>query len=378
MAVSSSGEGRSRMTSFRPTPEQERWMQVASRTKLKRDTSWLTERISGWTAVTSLTRCAFFIFGIFAAGLIATVFHLLRVPGFLLISGLFLVGVAEWLVVKRRLLGAGVEEAFELAGLLLIAFEFVDVQRDPSSVRISLLITTMLLVAGLRLLNPLFITLSVMAFSSTIDFTWVRYDGGAIPHAPVASAFCLAVAGAALYINKVKFRRPSYDQTFNWLVLTMPLAGYLWFETQNAAELSVETFGAEVFVRFLPVLALMTFGLTALIVGIRRRTHAPIIAFMICVGCVAYELRHLTTLSLQAKLIGWGTLALLLTIGLDRYLRTPRRGITSNQFPEIKGSLDLLQLAGASALAPPSVQPSDAPFKGGGGTFGGGGASGSY
>lgn len=353
-------------------------MQIAARTKLKRDTPWFAERIGEWIAATSLTRCAFFILGVFGAGLIATVFNLLHVPHFLLVSGLLLVGVAEWLVIKRRFFGAGIEEALELAGLLMIAFDVLDVQRGPSSVRVSLLITLMLLIAGLRLLNPLFITLSVMAFSSTIDFTWESHHGGAIPHAPVASAFCLAVAGAALYINKVKFRRPSYDQTFNWLVLTMPLAGYLWFETQNASELSVESFRAEIFARFLPVMVLMTFGLTALIVGIRRRTHAPIIAFMICVGCVAYELRHLTALSLQAKLIGWGTVALLLTIGLDRYLRAPRRGITSNRFAENDGSLDLLHLAGASTLGPQSVQQPGAQFKGGGGTFGGGGASGSY
>jgi uncharacterized membrane protein YgcG len=128
----------------------------------------------------------------------------------------------------------------------------------------------------------------------------------------------------------------------------------------------------------LAVLILLAFGGAALTVGIRRRIHAPLIAVMVCVGCIAYELRNLTTLPLQFKLIIWGTAALFLTLGLDRYLRTPRRGITSNKFAESSGSLDLLQLAGASALAPHSVQRPDAPFKGGGGTFGGGGASGDY
>jgi uncharacterized membrane protein YgcG len=122
----------------------------------------------------------------------------------------------------------------------------------------------------------------------------------------------------------------------------------------------------------------VAFGLAALIVGIRRRSHAPIIAFMTCVGCVAYQLRELTSLPLEVKLIGWGSLVLLLTLILDRYLRTPRRGITSRRFEENEGSFELLQLAGASALTPQSTLHSDAQFKGGGGAGGGGGASGSY
>ena len=190
--------------------------------------------------------------------------------------------------------------------------------------------------------------------------------------------YCLAVAGIALYANKIQFRRPSYDQTLNWLIITMPLAAYLWFETQNASGYSIDSLRTGLFARLLPSLVLIILGLMALVVGIRRRSHSPNLAFIVCVGCLAYELRHLTTLSLQVKLIGWGTLVLLLTISLDRYLHPPRRGITSNRFAEDKGSLDLLQLAGSSALAPQSVQPPDAQFKGGGGTFGGGGVSGTY
>jgi hypothetical protein len=286
--------------------------------------------------------------------------------------------VAEWLIVKRRFFGAGVEEALELAGLLMIAFDTVAVGVHLSSVRISLLITMMLLVAGLRLLNPLFITLSVIALSSTIEFIWEHRYGSAIPDAVLASGYCMAVAWIALFINRATFRRPSYDQTFNWLIVTMPLAGFLWFETQNVSGLSIESLRVGPSFRWLPVLVLSAFGLTALMVGIRRRSHAPILSFIVCAGCIAYELRHFTTLSLQEKLIGYGSMILFLSVGLDRYLRTPRRGITSNQFAENKGSLDLLQIAGTSALAPPSIQPSDAPFKGGGGTFGGGGASRSY
>ena len=64
-------------------------------------------------------------------------------------------------------------------------------------------------------------------------------------------------------------------------------------------------------------------------------------------------------------------------MGLDRYLRTPRRGITSHQVGEGTPAFDLAQWGGVGALSPKPT-PQAAPFKGGGGTFSGGGADGSY
>lgn len=353
-------------------------MQIASRANVARDAAWIAERTGGWSAATLLARCAFFVLGIFGAGLIATVFNLLHVPHFLLLSGLLLVGAAEWLVVKRRFFAAGIEEALELAGLLIIAFDVLDVQAGPSSVRVSLLITLMLLIAGLRLLNPLFITLSALAFSWALGFMWEHPSRDGMPDAAAAGAYCMALSWMALYINRVAFRRPSYDQIFNWLAVTMPVAAFLWFETQHLSALSNGPWAAGLSVRWLAVAMLIAFGLTALVVGIRRRTHAPILAFMACVGCIAYELRDLTTLPLHVKLLGGGSLVLFLTIALDRYLRTPRRGITSNEFEENKGSLELLQIAGVGGLTPLSPVQPDAQFKGAGGNYGGGGASGRY
>jgi hypothetical protein len=364
--------------SFRPTPQQERWIQIASRTSVVRGTPWLTARLSGWKAATSLTRCMFFVLGVFAAGLIAAVFALLHVSSFLFVTGVILVASAEWLILRRRLFGAGIEEALELVGSLMIALQSVGLSVASVEIRISLIVATVLLAAGLRLLNPFFINLSFIALTCAIDFAGVHHSVSTLAAVTLASSFCLAVAWVALYINRIQFRRPFYDQMLNWLIVTMPLAAYLWIESDSGSRVTIESLRAAPLGRVLPALMLTTFGLAALIVGIRRRSHAPIIAFMICVGCVAYELRNLTALSLQVKLICWGSVALLLTLGLDRYLRTPRRGITSAKFAESNGSLDLLQLAGASTLAPQSAQHPDAQFKGGGGGGGGGGASGTY
>jgi hypothetical protein len=364
--------------SLRPTPEQERWMLAAARAGIRRDAAWLVERIDGWTAVTVLARYAFFIFGVFAAGLVAAVFRLIHIPQYLLLTGLFLVAAAEWLIVQRRFFGAGIEEALELAGLLMIALQVLINPVESLEVRASLLIALMLLVAGLRLLNPLFTTLSVAALSGAIYLIGAPHAASHISATTMSSVFCLGVACAALYFGKVEFRRPSYDRMLSWLIIVMPLAAYVWFKAANVLGLSSQLSRDTWSIHLLPVLILLALGGAASTVGIRRRMHAPLIAGMVCVGCIAYELRNLTTLPLKFKLILWGTAALLLTVGLDRYLRTPRRGITADKFAESSRSLDLLQLAGASVLAPQAAQRPQAPFKGGGGTFGGGGASGNY
>jgi uncharacterized membrane protein YgcG len=193
----------------------------------------------------------------------------------------------------------------------------------------------------------------------------------------MASAFCFATASAALVIGRAEFQRPSYDQMLNWLIVTMPMAGYLWVESRNTSGLTMELLRIAP-ARAIPFPILVVFGLSALMAGIRQRVHAPLLAFLMCAACVGYELRHLTTLSIQGKLIGWGSLVFLMMLGLNRYLRTPRCGITSQRFDENDGSFDLVQLAGASAIASPAVQPPGAQFKDGGGAGGGGGASQGY
>jgi hypothetical protein len=367
--------------SFRPAPQEERWIRVAARLGLRRDTPGIAERCGAWTGAPTMARCAFFALGALAAGLTAVVFDLSHVPAYLFITGLGLVAAAEWLILKRHLFGAGIEEALEVAGWGLMALQIADPISDSSGVHSAFLIALALGLAGLRLLNPLIITLSVVALSLAID-SLAAHHASALP-VPIAAAFCFAVASIALLIGAAEFRRPSYDRMLNWLIVAMPLAGYLRIAGKNAAGLTVQSLAQAPFARSIPLLVLLALAVAALMTGIRRRRHAPLLAFMVCAGCIAYELRNLTSVSIQVKLIAWGSVVLLLTLALDWLLRTPRRGITSQRFRESEGAFDLLQLAGASVLAPPSIQPGANPsagpqFEGRGGAGGGGGASGSY
>jgi uncharacterized membrane protein YgcG len=126
---------------------------------------------------------------------------------------------------------------------------------------------------------------------------------------------------------------------------------------------------------------LATLGVAMLVTALRRRRHAPLLGFMGCVIGLALELRFAVGLPTEAWLIGYGLLALAVGFALDRYLREPRDGFTSQRLSDRESPLDMLQTAGAAVLTGSShsaaPQP-EAPVTGGGGRFGGGGASGSF
>jgi hypothetical protein len=339
-------------------------MEIAARMGAARSAPWAAERTDGWVRPKLITRCALFVLGAVTAALTAAVFGFAHIPGYGWVVGLVLIAAAEALVMRRHLFGAGIEEALELAGLLMIVFQVQNHGLDPFGVRLSLLLAATLAIAAFRFLNPLFLALSVAAVSCAIDVAGTH----------AASIFCFAAALMALLAGGIEFRRPSYDRMLDWLVVTMPLGGYLWLADGSPAA---------AFPAHAPLWLLVPIGAAALIVGIRRRAHAPLAAFMVCIVCMAYELRNVTGLPPEARLIFWGGAALLLSLGLGRYLRTPRRGLSSIRETEDDEFSDLMQLAGAGALAPhsavqhPAVQ-HPAEFKSGGGAGGGGGASGTY
>jgi hypothetical protein len=333
-------------------------MAIRARLDAGGDGAFLDECGGGWKTLSLRARCIFFVLGIAAAALTAAIFELLHIPAFALASGLVLWALAEWLVIGRRLFGAGIEEALELSGLLLIVFWILNSTGNLREAGVALLVASVLMAAGLRFLNPLFATLSASALSLALH--------AAVSQA-AASAFCFAAGVIALGLGAKRLRRPAYEEMLNFLVIAMPLAAYLWVQNDGGAKVHV-----------LPVFMLLAYGAGAMVTGLRRRTHAPIMACMVCVVCIAYELRNLMGLALEARLILWGSATLALAAALHWYLRKPRRGITSVSLTENEPCEVLSELAGVTVLAPTSPQDSDAPFKGGGGTFGGGGASGSY
>jgi hypothetical protein len=355
------------MSSLRPSADEERWLALAARLPSVHDARSIAESSGHWKTIGWMKRSALFLLGIVCAALTYIVLELMHLPGAPWICAALLLGAAEWLIVGRRLFGCGIEELLEAASLVIVAIFAVDFWHGRHDSMTLLLIAVAFALAGLRLLNPLFSTVSVISLSAAIH-EFIVQQGHSSPSAAawLSGGLCFVVGTAALAGCMIEFRRPSYDRMVDWLVVAMPVCGYLWIGVGGSAPSSV----------WLTAALLLAFGGAALAVGVRARLHAPLGAFMLCAGCLAYELRRISSLSVQERLLLGGGAVLLIAVALDRYLREPRRGITSRQL-ETDDSLDPLQLAGTLALAPHGPAGPDG-FKGGGGTSSGGGASGNY
>ena len=346
---------------LRPTPSEERWLTLARRFRRSARVAAFAEHTGGWRTANLLSRCALFVLGLIAAGMIGVIAGQLGPKGALVTAGLVSIAAAEWLILARRHFWSGIEEALEVAGLTMLAFEGWSHTAWSASAG-ERFACAALAIAGLRLLNPLFTTMAVLALALALD----------VPPS-AAGLLCFGIALAALVAGGARFRRPSHDSMLDWLVIVMPVAGYLWSASRNAATDYLHA-GA---VAWLVPICPLVFGVIALATGLRRRAHAPIVAFMLCVACAAYELRTLTGLPIEARLILWGCVLLCASIALERYLRVTRGGITSRQMRDEGDSAEILGMAGSAVLTPhsPHAAPS---FEGGCGRFGGGGASGEF
>jgi hypothetical protein len=297
-----------------------------------------------------------------AAGMIGIITERLGPTGGLVISGLVSIAIAEWLILGRRHFWSGIEEALEVAGLIMLAFEWVSDGRW----RPDWFVCVAFAIAGLRLLNPLFTTLSVLAFVMAIDAP------------PLGSGFvCYGIGTTALIAGSYRFRRPSHDLMLDWLVVVTPVAGYLWSASRSSLAVATDYVHAAPSAWVVPLCPLV-FAVIALATGLWRRAHAPLIASMLCVACTAYELRRLTGLPLETRVIVWGCVLLVVSIILERYLREARGGITSRRLREESDSVGILGIAGSAVLTPHSPPKAAPSFEGGGGRFGGGGATGRY
>jgi len=104
---------------WRPSPEEERWLEVESQLGATVPSAVMAERTGGWRSTGPLARIALFLLGLVAAALI------LGVLGFrdeitLLVAGLIAAFAAEWLTIAKRLHASGVEEGLCVGGALMI------------------------------------------------------------------------------------------------------------------------------------------------------------------------------------------------------------------------------------------------------------------
>lgn len=372
------------MSQWRPSPDEERWLAVASELGATMPREALAGRTGGWRSTGSLARIALFALGFVAAALLFGVLGVGSVTT-LLVAGLISALAAEWLTVRKRLYASGIEEGLTVAGFLMIGLWIaVEVLPAPDGGNTSLHTLVVIMAvgaAGLRRLNSFVTTCAVIGFvywvgsTGLADVLDVATDDGM-----TSFAVACALAALALALGGREYRRPSHDRMLDWMVATLPIAAYAQYPRVAALEAAAVANGAGT-TRPLVVALLLVLGTAMLRTGLQRRRHAPLWGFLGCVVALAVELRAAVPVAPETWLVAWGLGALIAGGALDRYLREPRSGLTSESLTKGEGPLDLLQVAGTALLAhraAPESQSTAPGFEGAGGKFGGGGASGRY
>ena len=372
------------MSRWRPSPAEERWLAVVSELGAAAPRDGIEAKTGGWRSTGPLARIALFVLGLLASAL------LLGVLGFssedmLLVAGLIAALAAELLTVQKRLFASGIEEGLTLGGFLMIGLWFaLTVAPQPQLLDASfheLVLVCAVGAAGLRRLNPFVTTCAAIAFLHWVSAT----DAAQSLDAYLGTGVTVFVAGCALAATALalgtrEYRRPSHDRMLDWLVAVMPIAAYARYASFGAlGTLDIATGTSAP--RPAVVALLLALGAALLVTGLRRRQHAPLWGLLGCVAALAVELRAAVPVAPETWLIICGLVALFAGVALDRWVREPRNGLTSQPLTHREGPLDLLQMAGTALLAErtaPASRPVEPGFEGGGGKFGGGGASGGY
>lgn len=375
------------MMRARPTAAQERWLKLAARYPEYRQAQAVVSGAGDWRTVGFLTRCGLFVLGLIAAAAVCGLFFVMFARHTLIPAGLALCVAAEILMRRNRWFASGMEEILFIVGLTLLALGLLDAGHVftvwSDEVTLAWVIAAAWLLAGLRMLNPLFTTVATLLASYALSALLRRgsYDAAVVHRADLWSGwFCCGVAVLALALGNRIWQRPSHDRMLDWLVVSMPVAAYLYLVSRS---FTWRGWQQDVQPSWPAVIGLTGFAAAAVLAALRRRTHAPLFAAMGCCICLAYELRYLTGMPLYARLIIWGGLLLLASYTLERYLRTPRSGITSRPLADREEVFNVVEAtsaamsspAGRASVAVPGTQPA---VQGEGGRFGGGGASGGY
>jgi hypothetical protein len=329
-----------------PSPQEERWLVLAMRYSELRAAIEADGRCAGWKTSSWLSRCLFFLLGVAAAGTLSGALLIVPSGARLVVAGVALVTVAEYLIGKRRVVRSGIEEALFVCGCCALALQLGQ-WVDANTRTVALLLAVAFGCAGLRLLNPLLTSVAALLCSVAIAL-----PDRALP----ACLFCAAVGLAVLAADSADFRRPAHARMIEGLILAMPLAASLWLLVDDAR-----------FAVFPP----LVFGGLCFVLGMQRRSHALLFAGLVQVPCLGWALYAFVPVALHWQLIVWGAMTFSATLVVERVLREPRNGLGSR--------LRYLESAGAASLAR-GTQPAPPPgmYSGQGGSFGGGGSSGTF
>jgi hypothetical protein len=260
-------------------------------------------------------------------------------------------GAAEILIWRGRFWRTGVEAALWIGGLFAFIFSLPS-SGKPEAI---LVFVAAAAIAGWRVRNALF---GVVAFVlGTVylmakDWPWSAF------------AFATLITLIAVFALTRIIQRPSTEALWEVAVIVMPVAAFPAVKSTTSPSLRV-------------IVLYAAFAALFVIVGIRTRSRVLLIATVVAAAIAGIEARNFIPLSDEMRLIVAGTAVLAIATAVMRRLRGREHGFVigepkRSELQEIMTVAPaILSVHGGEAAATPQ-------HTGGGGDFGGAGASGDY
>jgi hypothetical protein len=325
-----------------PSVAEERALELRARRLPAPDPPWRTSTLL-WSLV---------FFGLTALTLAAT-FWLLGEFGLPKgwLTGAIALALAEVLIRRHRFFGTGVESALWIGGLFAMIFGL----RGSGRPEALLLFVAACAIAGFRMRNAVFGAAAACFLVAYVSARDLRF---------VAAALGIALSLAALGAIIAEVRRPSTDWLFCALLLVPPVAGAI----ASGRKLS-------------PLWALAYLGaaVVCLVLGVRARLHPPLVAggVHVAIAIATLVVHDLLPWRAEWQMIAGGVVLMVLSAILSRRLRDRTSGLVVT--PESLTPYDeTIKIGAAVVMQPRTPETAATRESGGGGRFGGAGATGEF
>ncbi|MGZ5475437.1 MAG: hypothetical protein ACXW29_03105 [Thermoanaerobaculia bacterium] len=264
------------------------------------------------------------------------------------LTAIICIAVAEVLIRRFHFAGRGVESALWLGGLFAFIFGLPSEGRPEGL----LLFAAACAIAGARVRNPL------------IGALWpvfaIAYLG--LRHWYIAALlFGIIIAAIALLALAREWQRPSTEVLLVALMMASLIGGAWWAVAYTSPAWS---------------LAWIAFAVAAFTLGIRFRHRGALFGGALAMVIATIVLREMFDFPLQWELILAGALLFAIAAAISRVLRGKTTGFVVT--PVESSYEEALRLIGTTALAPQVGTNATPEPVGGGGKFGGAGATGDF
>src|SRR6266849_249600 len=309
-----------------------------------------------WRHMSLIVQIVFFVHTIVAISALYGFFSLFNLKAGWIVAPASIV-TGELLIRRARFWRTGVESALWIGGLCAFIFSL------PSSGKVEaiLVFAAAFALAGWRVRNALFGTVAtvlVIAYAAAKEWHWL------------ALLLAIAMALIALAALAREWQRPSTEMLWQFLILVMPISGYVAIAIRISGRFKSEAGIVAIFVALAAIFAMVV---------VRMRLRVPLMAVVLCIAIAIVEAHDFIPVSVESALIVIGALTLATAAAIMRALRGKETGFVLGvaKDSELQDVLSVAPtfLAAEVGGAPHGGAPQPV---GDGGEFGGAGASGNF